>query len=152
MGGRTRAGRAVGARAGVDIQLDEASQIVVTTMVAVIEQAAGRDLDWPIMYLRSKLGRKVAPIVSQLIREQVAQTDVELIPPSSEPAVTLGDLRDVLVRAARSGVVSESDAQLVWLTRVGGWETHELTDRFGATRDTLLRRRSRAERAIAKVA
>ncbi|MEO8698044.1 MAG: hypothetical protein ABI658_31390 [Acidimicrobiales bacterium] len=152
MCGRIRAIRDNCARSGVEIDLDEATQIVVTTMVAVIAQAAGRDLDWPITYLRSKLGRKVEPIVSQLIREQLAQTDIELIPPSSEPSVTLADLRDILVRAARSGVVSESDAQLVWLTRVGGWETHELTDRFGATRDTLLRRRSRAERAIAKVA
>jgi hypothetical protein len=149
---RIRAVRAGCSRSGAEIDLDEASQLVVTAMVSVIDRVAGRDLTWPIIYLRSKLGRKVNAAVSRLIREQLALVEVELAPPAPAPSDSLSELRDLLVRAARRGVVSQSDAQLVWLTRVGGWKTHELTDRFGATRDTLLRRRSRAERAIARVA
>ena len=56
---------------------------------------------------------------------------------------------ELLVAAVDDGELRAVDAELVWLTRGLGYEPADLVDRFGASRDTLLRRRHRAERRLA---
>ena len=48
--------------------------------------------------------------------------------------------------------MSAGDAELVWLTRVGGYQPAELADRFGVNGDCLRRRRQRAEARLVAMA
>jgi hypothetical protein len=63
----------------------------------------------------------------------------------SEPTDTVEQL---LERAIRRGTLSRHDAELIALTRAGSVTLEELAARRGVVRETLLRRRSRAEAAL----
>ena len=137
---------------GIRLELDEATQTVVSTMVEVIARVAGRDVAWPISYLRSKLRRALFGAADREARYQLNARELDLLHHPAAAESSLPELEDVLLRAARSGCVSSQDAALIWMTRVGGWSVGELTERFGATHKTLLKRRERAERTVGRVA
>ena len=143
--------RSWGRNVGVEVDLDEASQTVVAAMVEVIDRVGGRTVAWPVTYLRSKLRKALFQLADREAQQRLGIRELDFDHPAPAPS-GLPELEDVLVCATRNGVVSQQDAALVWMTRVGGWETAELTDQFGGTPKTLLKRRERAEHALGSVA
>ncbi len=137
---------------GAELDVDEAAQTVVVTMLEVIDRVAGRSLGWPISSLHSKL-RKALFITADRHEQRVrAETQLDTAMATIEPSTAAVDLADVLVQATRRGALTGRDCALVWMTRIGGWEPSELTEQFGATHNTLLRRRQRAEAALGRAA
>jgi hypothetical protein len=152
MAQRVRWLRTTSRMVGSELEVDEAAQTVVAAMVEVIGRVGGRSVDWPISCLRSKL-RKTLFITADRHEHQVrTETQFDIATATVEPSCAAAELEDVLVQATRRGVLTGRDSALVWMTRVGGWEPSELTERFGATHTTLLRRRQRAEAALGRVA
>jgi hypothetical protein len=143
--------RSWGRSVGVEADLDEASQTVVAATVEVISRVGGRTVAWPITHLRSKLRKSLFQLADRDARQRLGICELDFDHPAPAPS-GLPELEDVLIFATRTGVVSQQDAALVWMTRVGGWDTAELTDQFGGTPKTLLKRRERAEHALGRVA
>ena len=138
---------------GAEVEVDEAAQTVVAAMVEVIGRVAGRTVVWPISTLRSKLRKTLFVTIDRNEHRTRTETQLDITTtPTIEDSTAVADIENFLVGASRRGVVSKRDCQLVWMTRIGGWEPSELTERFGATHNTLLRRRQRAEAALARAA
>lgn len=137
---------------GLSFDAEDAGQTVVAAMVEVIATNRGRSLAWPVSHLRSGLRKALfAPASSEEERAR-RESPLEIDVADGAAITAEHELLDLLGRAADRGVLSATDCALVWMTRVGGWDTSELTQRFGASHHTLLKRRYRAEQALARAA
>jgi hypothetical protein len=126
----------------------DADQLLVLAAMEAIRHAAGQRRPWPILSLLRRTHRVLqretgaeeswhrATILAAAPTEPAA-----LVPPDS-PAV---ELASVLRDASERGAVSKSDAALVWLTRVGGYQPAELESTYAVSGECLRRRRHRAE-------
>lgn len=127
---------------------DEAVAEVVSIAWCAIREAGGSRLATPERLVRWTWTRART---SMRRRANGSARDVEL--PERWDAVAAtdpasGSLEPLLVRAVRLGTIASGDAKLIEVTRIGGVTLEELARRRGVTRATLLKRRSRAERAL----
>jgi DNA-directed RNA polymerase specialized sigma24 family protein len=81
----------------------------------------------------------------RVIREELLYEGWDAPASPSEPTDAVEPL---LERAVRMGTLTRDDAELIALTRAGDVTLEELALRLGIARETLLRRRSRAEAAL----
>lgn len=139
-------------RSGSGYDLQEAEQCVLAFAVIAITQVAARGKPWCgariTSSLRGQLKRYTAHEYAYVRRERtsVGLGHLNLAGPQVEPSI---DSRERFARLAAQHNVLARDIELLWLTRVAGFEPADLVERLGSSRDTLLRRRHRAERRLA---
>lgn len=137
--------------------LDEGDvdQLLVVAAMEAIRHAAGKRKPWP---LSSILRRTHRVLRRDVLAEDRWRTSIVLIDcprfedttgPEPSPAELLAEVLD---DARTQGAVSASDVELVWLTRIGGYQPVELESRFGVNGDCLRRRRQRAEARLIAMA
>jgi hypothetical protein len=149
-------------RPGTMLDRQELDQLLVAEAVQAITDVAGSTRSrWPI----ADVVRRTHRLVLRRVRgertwagTQHATDPADLAPPRIDhggvPLRTAAEeLSSFLRDEVAAGVISSSDAELVWLTRIAGFPPADVTARFGQTADTLRRRRHRIEgRLVAEAA
>ncbi|MFN0029705.1 MAG: hypothetical protein ACKV2O_21330 [Acidimicrobiales bacterium] len=137
--------------------LDEGDvdQMLVVAVMEAIRHAAGKRRAWPLSSILRRTHRVLRRDVleEERWRATMMVTDCPEAQDIESPESTAGEvLAEVLTDARRDGTMSSGDVELVWLTRIGGYQPAELADRFGVNGDCLRRRRQRAEARLIAMA
>ena len=138
--------------------LDEGDvdQLLVVAAMEAIRHAAGKRKPWPLSSILRRTHRVLRRDVlaedrwrSSMVLTDCPRFEDTTTGPEPSPAELLAEVLD---DAHTHGAVSASDIELVWLTRIGGYQPMELEDRFGVNGDCLRRRRQRAEARLIAMA
>ena len=137
--------------------LDEGDvdQMLVVAVMEAIRHAAGKRRAWPLSSILRRTHRVLRRdvVAEDRWRSTMTVTDCPEGQDTTAPESTPGELlAEVLGDARQAGTMSSGDAELVWLTRVGGYHPAELAERFGVNGDCLRRRRQRAEARLVAMA
>lgn len=133
----------------------DVDQLLIVAAMEAIRHAAGKRKPWPLSSILRRTHRVLRRDVvaedrwrlSMVLSAEPRVDDTADVEPTPAELLTT-----VLDEARNAGAVSASDAELVWLTRVGGFQPVELAERFGVNGDCLRRRRQRAEARLIDLA
>jgi hypothetical protein len=137
--------------------LDEGDvdQWLVVAAMEAIRHAVGQHKPWPLLSILRRTHRVLRRdvLAEDRWRTSTVLTDYPRSEDAVEPEPTAAELlAEVLDHARSHGAVSRSDVELVWLTRIGGYQPVELENLFRANGDCLRRRRQRAEARLIALA
>ena len=121
----------------------------------MIRHAAGKRKPWPLSSILRRTHRVLRRdvLAEDRWRTSIVLTDCPRLEDTTGPEPTAAELlAEVLDDARTHGAMSASDVELVWLTRIGGYQPVELEGRFGVNGDCLRRRRQRAEARLIAMA
>ncbi|MFN0090553.1 MAG: hypothetical protein ACKVWR_09860 [Acidimicrobiales bacterium] len=134
------------------LDLGDVDQLLIASAVEAILHAAGKHKPWPVLSMLRRTHRlllRATRVEAQWRSKTVLGEPPRNIDCAEVESTPAERLTTVLGEARGQGAVSQDDAALVWLTRVGGYRPAELETRFAATGDCLRRRRHRAEARLA---
>lgn len=132
----------------------EIEQLVYAGAIDAIHRLESRErVTWPVLdvlratrsFVTSAMRSDERWAQSTVSIDQTESTEIPAEPVETNPA---DGLRQALHQLVDAGCVSVENASLVWNTRSGNRTFEDLADEYGATPDTLRRRRHRAEQAL----
>lgn len=133
-----------------DSEGDELEQILLSSASRAITEAANTTSRWPIADLVRKT-RRLTFAALDADRRWHQHNTVGFDEQSSgdvPPRSSIEDLAEVLAEVVAMGQITAAERDMIWQTRVVGFEAAEVAASFGYRPDTFLRHRLRVEKRI----
>ncbi|MFC9973891.1 RNA polymerase sigma factor [Spirillospora sp. NPDC127200] len=145
----------IAARAVLGLRAEHAEDVVAELVAAFCEALSTVDVHRKSIALRLSWTAHRAAARARCRADQIADRETPLAPehapavPSTVPGSDDGQgAARVLAEAVRTGVLTQSQADLITVTRLGGLSVNELARKLGITAKALYRRRDRAEQRL----